>query len=133
MDQPVHEPLAFVVRKSATCREEPIFEISHGCFATFEARKIILAHEHHFDYNDDFLSFILQGQETLFHKFSIFIEGLGSVAAEDLYDFCGQLERSFFEFDAFAWGVREEKSEVDVHDVALDIYEDVSVVSIFDL
>ena len=59
MDQPVHEPLAFVVRKSATCREEPIFEISHGCFATFEARKIILAHEHHFDYNDDFLSFIL--------------------------------------------------------------------------
>ena len=44
-----------------------------------------------------------------------------------------EFERGFFEFDAFAWGDAEDEAEVDVHDVAFGVHEDVAVVSVFDL
>ena len=133
MDEAIYEPLALVVGKSAACREEPVLEVPDGCLSTFEAGEIVLTHEHHFDYDDDFLCFVLQRQEPLFHQFSVFVEGLRSVATKDLDHFRRQLEGCLLEFDSFARSVREEKSEVNVHDVPLDIDENVSVVSVLDL
>ena len=133
MDQPIHESLTFVVGESAARGEEPILKITHSCFAAFEAWQVVLAHKHHFDYNDNFLGLILERQEALLHQFSVFVEGLRSVSAKYLNDFCSQLEWCLFEFYSLSWSVRKEESEVDMHDVTLDIDKNISVVSVLDL
>ena len=54
-------------------------------------------------------------------------------ASKNLYELLGELEWSLFELQAFAWGVREKKSVVNVDDVAFAIDHDVLVVPILDL
>lgn len=52
-------------------------------------------------------------------------------SAEDVDEFFGELEIGAFETHVFAWGPVEDETEVYVHYVALRVYHDVSVVSVF--
>jgi len=51
-------------------------------------------------------------------------------ASKNLYELLGELERSLFELQAFAWCVRDKESVVDVDDVAFAIDHDILVVPI---
>ena len=129
----VDEPLALVVSKLATGWEEPILEISEGLFSCFEASEVVLAHEHHLDNNNNFFSVLLKSHETLFHELTVFSESSRSISSKDLYHLCCQLERSLFKFHSLTWGIGEEKSKINVHEMSLDVNENISVVSILNL
>jgi hypothetical protein len=55
----IDESLALVVGKLATSWEESILEIPDGLFSSFEASEVVLAHKHHLDNNNYFLSVFL--------------------------------------------------------------------------
>ena len=120
-DKCVNELLAFGVCESLSGGEESVFEVDDGLLSTLEARQIVLPHEHHlYDYNN-FFGVLLESQESLLEQLSVFGKCMAVIASQHLHLLRGQLERCFLELEAFAGRVAQKESEINVHDVALDV------------
>ncbi len=76
---------------------------------------------------------LLECHEPKSHQFSVLAELLGVDASQDLNHLCSQLEWRLFEFNAFAWGIGEQETEIDMHNVAFNVHHNVTVVAILDL
>jgi hypothetical protein len=60
---------------------------------------------------------LLECHESLMHEFPELAELLGLLAPEDIEELLSQLERRVFKSQAFARGVRQQETKVDVYDM----------------
>lgn len=133
LDEVVNELHALLVVEPLAGGEEAVFELNEGLLTALEAGQVVLAHQHHLHDNDDLLRVGLKSQEALLQVLTVLGERLASGTAKDLNLLSCELERSFLELETFARSVCQEESKVNVHDVALDVDQDVAVVSVLDV
>jgi len=112
--------------------EDPFLQTFDGEFFVLEAGQVALAQNHHLHQQDDLLSMLLDGHKSLLQKVPELLEAFRLNASEHLHHLCCKFEGCLFESESFARGVREEKAEIDVEDVALDIDKDVPIVPVFE-
>lgn len=125
--------LAFSVRESLARWEEPVFQITDRLFSAFEAFQVVLAKEHHFNDNDDLWGVLLKSHESLFHVFTEFHKCRWPISTKDLDHLSCELKRCLLELHTFSWSMWEEESKVNMHKMAVDIDQNITIMSIFDL
>ena len=76
---------------------------------------------------------LLDSHKAESHQLTILFELLGSDPAKHLNHFTCQLKWSLFELEAFAGGIREQETEIDVHYMPSNVNHDITVVAILDL
>ena len=113
--------------------EQSVFEVTDEGPATLEAWQVALAHEHHFDEDDDFFRVSLQRAKSTRHALSKVSKRGRVLSIHYLHHFLRQLERCFLKLDSLAGRIGQEEAKVDVKDVALDVDQDVFIVSILNL
>ena len=113
--------------------EQSVFKVTDEGPATLEAWQVTLAHEHHFDKNNDFFRISLQSAETSSHALSKVSKRGRVLSIHYLHHFLRQLERCLLELDSLAGRIGQEEAKVNVKDMALNIDQDVFIVSILNL
>ena len=76
---------------------------------------------------------LLDSHEAEAHQLAEEVEFLRVDPSEHLNHLARELERSLLKLDALTRCVAEEEPEIDMHDVSLDIDQDVPVVPVLDL
>jgi hypothetical protein len=92
-----------------------------------------LTHEHHFNNYYNLFSVFLQCKEALFQQLSVLCKCLAPWTTQDFHLFHCQLKRCLLKLQTFARGVAKEESKINVHDVAFNVNQNVTIVSILDL
>jgi len=113
--------------------QDAVLQVADEVLTQDEARQIVEAHEHHLNKLDDLIRMFLDGHEAEAHLLTELLEPLVLDASKDFNHFTSQLERCLLKLNAFAWRVGEKEAEVNVHDVAFDVDQDVPIVTVLDL
>ena len=132
-DERVHKLLGLnFTHPHLASREEPFLQLQYGFLLSVEAWQLTLPQDHHFDQHDDLVCVFLKSHESVFHQVSKPFKLFRSLPAHYLCEFRCQLEWHVFKFHVAAGGVGEQEPEVDMEDVALDVNENIPVVSVLD-
>lgn len=114
-------------------REQPFFQISDQSASSNETWQIRLAIQHHFHQKNYLLRIFLKHLEAFCHSFPEIVEFLAVLTTEYLDHLVRKLERRLFHCNTLSWCITQQKAEVDMTNVALNVNHNVAIVSIFDL
>ena len=84
LDQAVHMTLRIILLKALSIREESVLEVAKQGSATFEARQVRLAHQHHLDQDDYLLCVGLKSHECPRHAIPELAESLRILASHHI-------------------------------------------------
>jgi hypothetical protein len=74
VNQPVHIHLRLIFVEDAAFREQVLFHVADGVFPGLKALQVLLAHQHHFNQQKNFVGMLLQRLEPLSHELAEFIK-----------------------------------------------------------
>jgi hypothetical protein len=132
LNQPIDVLLSFNLREALTVWKDSVLEISDKSAASSETRQVGLPVEHHLNEQNDFFSVRLDRNETLGHSPPEIVKFFVVRPSQHVNHVLCELERhGLFHLDTLARRNTQQKPEVDVNQVALNVDHDVPIVTVF--
>ena len=136
--QLVHQPLGALRSRQnfsflGDRRQDAVLQGAQQVLTQGETRQVVQTHEHHLDNLDYLVCILLYSHKSETHELPEVVEPFAGYSAEHLDHLLRELEGRLLELDPLAGRVRQQKPEVNVDYVTLDVYQDVPVVAVLNL